>query len=107
MSRVDYAGRTDTGRVRDHNEDAYGLPNEMGVSLTQAAALGVLLVVADGMGGRAAGEEASRLAVRTLYERFYADPQPDRRAALGMAIAAANAAMKAAGEADLNKAWHG
>ena len=42
-----------------------------------------------------------------LYDRFYADPQSDRHAALGMAIAAANAAIKAAGEADLNKAGMG
>ncbi len=102
-----YAGRTDVGRHRDHNEDAYGLPNQLGISPAQMAGQGMLLVVADGMGGRAAGEEASALAVRTLFARFYADPQPDRRAALSAALAAANAAVKSAGEDDLSKAGMG
>ena len=101
------AGRTDVGRHRDHNEDAYGLPNQLGISPAQMAGQGMLLVVADGMGGRAAGEEASALAVRTLFARFYADPQPDRRAALCAALAAANTAVKSAGEDDLSKAGMG
>lgn len=102
-----YAGRTDVGRHRDHNEDAYGLPNQLGISPAQMAGQGMLLVVADGMGGRAAGEEASALAVHTLFARFYADPQPDRRAALSAALAAANTAVKSAGEDDLSKAGMG
>ncbi len=46
---------TDVGRVREQNED-------------DAFASGLLCVVADGMGGHAAGEVASRLAVDTLSE---------------------------------------
>lgn len=102
-----YAGHSDIGRHRDHNEDTYGLPNMLGVSPAQTASQGTLLVVADGMGGRAAGEEASALAVRTLFNRYYADPQPDRRAAMSAALAAANTAVKLAGEDDLNKAGMG
>ncbi|AKU90272.1 Stp1/IreP family PP2C-type Ser/Thr phosphatase [Vulgatibacter incomptus] len=52
---LEHCGRTDVGRVRDHNEDSF-LENE---------ALG-LFVVADGMGGHAAGEVASRLAAETI-----------------------------------------
>lgn len=107
MPVISYAGRTDVGRHRDHNEDAYGLPRQMGISPEQVAAMGVLLVVADGMGGRAAGEEASRLAVHTLYKQFYADLQPDRRAAMAAALAVANAAIKSAGEQDLSRAGMG
>lgn len=47
--------RTDVGRVRDHNEDSL---------LVRAP----LFAIADGMGGHAAGEVASELAVRTLEE---------------------------------------
>lgn len=46
---------TDVGRVRDHNEDS-------------ALAEGGIFVVADGMGGHAAGEVASGIVVDTLRE---------------------------------------
>ena len=46
---------TDVGRVREHNED-------------HALAEGTLFLVADGMGGHAAGEVASELATSTLAE---------------------------------------
>jgi serine/threonine protein phosphatase PrpC len=49
-------GRTDLGRKRKSNEDAFFLDDELG-----------LYIVADGMGGHAAGEVASREAVDTLY----------------------------------------
>ncbi len=46
---------TDTGMVRDHNEDAIGSQREAG-----------LYVLADGMGGYNAGEVASSIAVKTV-----------------------------------------
>lgn len=50
-------GDTDVGRRRVSNEDAFGLDVEAGV-----------FVVADGMGGHAGGEMASKLAVTTIGE---------------------------------------
>ena len=48
-------GQTDTGRVREHNEDMIAVDGELG-----------LAVLADGMGGYNAGEVASGIAVKTV-----------------------------------------
>ena len=55
--KIKFAELTDTGKVRDHNEDAIGLNSDMG-----------LLVLADGMGGYQAGEVASSIAVQTITD---------------------------------------
>jgi protein phosphatase len=49
------AAATDTGRVREHNEDTIGSDPSIG-----------LYVLADGMGGYKAGEVASGLAIKTI-----------------------------------------
>jgi PPM family protein phosphatase len=78
--RMRIAGRTDVGITRDHNEDSFafldlseGTSNadfqygEMDVGLR-----GAVLVVADGMGGAAAGELASAMAVEAVMDTFRA-----------------------------------
>jgi serine/threonine protein phosphatase PrpC len=63
------AGCTDTGRVRAHNEDTIALcePPDQAAS----AQLGRLYLLADGVGGQAAGEVASRTAVETVCSVYY------------------------------------
>lgn len=63
-------GITDTGRVREHNEDAF-LINRFVMSsaeLESNVRSPLIAAVADGVGGEASGEVASRLALRLLSE---------------------------------------
>ncbi len=57
--RLRYAAKTDVGMKRSHNEDYFSLLEEE-----------KLFLVADGMGGHASGEVASKLASQVLSE-FY------------------------------------
>jgi PPM family protein phosphatase len=72
---------TDVGRRRDHNEDAFvTFETEDG---------GLVLVVADGMGGHLAGEVASAMAIEVL-RRELTQPAADPPGALRAAIELAN-----------------
>ena len=55
--KIAFAELSDTGRVREHNEDAIGSDGDIG-----------LMVLADGMGGYNAGEVASGIAVQIVSE---------------------------------------
>lgn len=68
MLQVDFSELTDTGRVRDHNEDYVGHVEP--VTASQAQSHGWLFVVADGVGGQDLGEVASRVAVESLVSNF-------------------------------------
>jgi serine/threonine protein phosphatase PrpC len=71
-------GTTDVGKVREHNEDNF-LAVDLGAAKRGGSgevlagtiqAKGLSLVVCDGMGGAAAGEVASQMAVDTLHDAF-------------------------------------
>ena len=64
--RIEAWGRSECGEVRDNNEDAW---------LADAHAR--VFVVADGMGGHAAGEIASEMAVRCLHDILSGEEDPD------------------------------
>ena len=54
---------TDTGKIRDHNEDNVIILNNENNEY--------ILAVADGMGGHKAGEVASEIVINHLTEEFY------------------------------------
>lgn len=57
--RVRSCAISDVGRKRQKNEDSYLINDELN-----------LFIVADGMGGHAGGEYASRIAIQTIEQKF-------------------------------------
>ncbi len=97
--RVRVAARSDTGRTRLQNQDSFlvadlrdsddgGPPLRMGQGTASQAGpaladltldtRGLLLLVADGMGGAAAGAVASALAARTIHDTLVSRWHEDR-----------------------------
>jgi serine/threonine protein phosphatase PrpC len=76
--RVKLFARTDVGQVREHNEDNFLVADLTRRSrglleanrATGIGPQGAVFAVCDGMGGAAAGEIASQLAVDIIYERL-------------------------------------
>jgi PPM family protein phosphatase len=76
--RVHLFARTDVGQVREHNEDNFLVADltrrSRGLLEANRATVvgpqGAVFAVCDGMGGAAAGEIASQLAVDIIYERL-------------------------------------
>ena len=73
MLDLEFAELSDTGKVRDHNEDCLGhlLPE----SPAQVQSRGWIFVLADGVGGHDDGEKASALAVETVLDGFLKIPK--------------------------------
>ena len=62
-NKLRFVGLSDTGKVREHNEDTIAVDPDIG-----------LLVLADGMGGYNAGEVASGIAVKTIVNLVRESP---------------------------------
>ena len=82
-----WGSRSDVGLVRGHNEDSF---------LVRAP----LFAVCDGMGGHAAGEVASSIAVSTIAEKA---PAGADDVLLGVAVEAANTAVMLGAEQGVGK----
>src|SRR5919199_6207999 len=86
--RVTVFGKTDLGRTREHNEDSFLVADlstgnaslQPEVRNHEIGSRGSLFMVADGMGGAAAGELASAMATDLIYSHmstvWAADPSP-------------------------------
>ena len=91
FAKLSFAMRSDPGEVRPHNEDfcaAYvpTIPDDAWMH-------GPVFVVADGLGGHAAGEVASRLAADTVVSEWRRTNAPQPRPALRTIVRAANTAV--------------
>lgn len=86
--KITIACKTDVGRVREINQDKfeYYLPEDD----AKVASRGLVLLVCDGMGGHAAGQVASELALKTFIDVYLNHPAEDPATAIRAAIQAAN-----------------
>lgn len=90
--KLNYVIVNETGMKRTNNEDAVFFSNPAKPWVKQA--MGSLAIVADGMGGHAKGEKASKLAVEIISKEFYRKILPPEEALENACLIANNAIAK-------------
>ncbi|HTI51455.1 MAG TPA: protein phosphatase 2C domain-containing protein [Planctomycetaceae bacterium] len=94
--KVEYAALSDIGFRRRNNQDSYAV--QISPSREQWSDRGHLFLVADGMGGHAVGELASKLAADIIPHTFLKLRDQSADEALKAAVLAGNATINARGE---------
>ena len=88
---LQYASRTDVGMRRSANQDSLAV--RLCPDFDEWQRIGHLFVVADGMGGHAVGDLASRITVETLPHSYFKSDAPTIRNRVQRAIQSANKAI--------------
>ncbi|MBS0266353.1 MAG: serine/threonine-protein phosphatase [Planctomycetes bacterium] len=94
--KVEYAAFSDVGFRRHNNQDSYAV--HMARERSEWIRRGHLFLVADGMGGHAVGELASKIAADTIPHTYLKIQEGAPAEALEAAVTAGNAAINARGE---------
>jgi serine/threonine protein phosphatase PrpC len=109
--RLTVAARSDVGRVRTNNEDAFNITDlatgtSLGAGAVDVRDKGVLLALSDGMGGHQAGEVASALVLESLKAAMQTTASNSIEAKIDAAVRRANADVARAARTD-NRAGMG
>jgi len=98
MSRITIGAATDPGMEKEENQDSYAYrsPTE-----GKARKKGILLALADGMGGHSGGSIASKTAIDSVMETYYADASLGIPESLEKSFLKANSNVMQKGKDDL------
>ena len=99
MIRITIGAASDPGKKRKENQDFHAFRNPEGGS---AHNKGILLALADGMGGHSGGSVASQTTINALMETYYNDPSGSITDSLEQAFLKANREVIEKGKDDLN-----
>jgi serine/threonine protein phosphatase PrpC len=97
MAFVTIGSASHVGNRKDKNEDYFSFHAPEDGSMPKK---GILLVLADGMGGRAGGAQAAKIAVEVMMEEYYKDKSSNIPKSLNRAFLKANEEVIARGDAD-------